>query len=365
MRNFRVELGPNSHSVHIGAGLLDRLGDLAREAGISPGRAAIVTDHNVARLYGARAKDSIAKAGFAVAMIEIPAGEASKSLASYERVIDAMVEARLDRQSAVFALGGGVVGDLAGFAASSYMRGIPIVQAPTSVVGQVDSALGGKTGIDHRRAKNLVGAFYQPRLIVADIATLGSLPEREFREGLAEAIKYGAIMDAPMFSAIENDLPAILSRDPAKLEELVDRSLRCKAAIVSQDEREGDLRKILNFGHTVGHAIEAAGDYARYLHGEAVAIGMAVASRLSCLHAGLAESDQRRLVRLIERAGLPTEMPDLAILPDVERERFSSALKLDKKRAGEAIDFVLVPELGRAIVKKLSFEQITAAIQSA
>ena len=365
MRTFSVELGPHSHSVHVGAGLLDQLGRLAREAGISPGRAAIVTDRNVAPLYGERARDSIAKAGFAVAMIEIPAGEASKTFASYERVIDAMVEARLDRQSPVFALGGGVVGDLAGFAASSYMRGIPIVQVPTSVVGQVDSALGGKTGIDHRRAKNLIGAFYQPRLIVADIATLGSLPEREFREGLAEAIKYGAIMDAPMFAAIENDLPAILSRDPAKLEELVDRSLRCKAAVVSRDEREGDLRKILNFGHTVGHAIEAAGDYARYLHGEAVAIGMAVASRLSCLHAGLAESDQRRLVRLIERAGLPTEMPDLANLPAVEQDRFANALKLDKKRAGEAIDFVLVPELGRAIVRKLSFEQVTAAIQSA
>jgi 3-dehydroquinate synthase len=365
MRNFRVELGPHSHSVHVGAGLLDQLGGLAREAGISPGRAAIVTDRNVAPLYGERARDSIAKAGFIVATIEIPAGEASKTFASYERVIDAMVEARLDRQSPVFALGGGVVGDLAGFAASSYMRGIPIVQVPTSVVGQVDSALGGKTGIDHRRAKNLIGAFYQPRLIVADIATLGSLPEREFREGLAEAIKYGAIMDAPMFAAIENDLPAILSRDPAKLEDLVDRSLRCKAAVVSRDEREGDLRKILNFGHTVGHAIEAAGDYTRYLHGEAVAIGMAVASRLSCLHAGLAESDQRRLVRLIERAGLPTEMPDLANLPAAEQERFANALKLDKKRAGEAIDFVLVPELGRAIVRKLSFAQVTAAIQTA
>ncbi len=359
MRTFRVDLGPNSHSVHVGAGLLDRAGDLAREAGISAGRAAIVTDQNVAPLYGERVRDSIAKAGFDPAMIEIPAGEASKSLVTYERVIDAMVEARLDRQSVVFALGGGVVGDLAGFAAATYMRGVPVVQVPTSVVAQVDSALGGKTGIDHRRAKNLVGAFYQPCLIVADVATLNSLPEREFREGLAEAIKYGAIMDAPMFAALENDLPAILARDLAKLENLVERSLRCKAAVVSRDEHEGDLRKILNFGHTVGHAIEAASDYARYLHGEAVAIGMVVASRLSRLHAGLGEADQHRLVRLIESAGLPIKMPDW------QGERFAKALKLDKKRAGEGVDFVLVPEIGRAIVQRLSFEQVIAALESA
>ena len=365
MRTFRVEFGRNSHSVQVGAGLLDRLGELAREAGILPGRAAIVTDSNVAPLYGERARDSVVKAGFHAAMIEVPAGEASKSLATYERVIDAMAEAGLTRQSPVFALGGGVVGDLAGFAAATYMRGVAVVQVPTSVVGQVDSALGGKTGLDHRRAKNLVGAFYQPRLVVADVATLKSLPDREFREGLAEVIKYGAIMDAPMFAALERRLPAILSRDLATLEDMVDQSLRCKAAVVSRDEREGDLRKILNFGHTVGHAIEAASGYARYLHGEAVAIGMVAASELSRLHAGLPEADQQRLRRLIEGAGLPTAMPDRRSMPAAEHDRFTKALNLDKKRAGDAIDFVLLPELGRAIVRKLSFEQITAVLEQA
>jgi 3-dehydroquinate synthase len=359
MRTFRVELGPNSHPVHIGAGLLDRLGELSLAAGLGPGRAAMVTDRNVAAFYAERARASLSAAGFDPALIEVPPGEASKSLATYERVLDAMAEAGLDRKSPVFALGGGVVGDLAGFAAATYMRGVPLAQVPTSVVAQVDSALGGKTAIDLRRAKNLVGAFHQPRLIVADVATLSTLPEREFREGLAEVIKYGAIMDRAMFVALESGLQAILARDIAKLAEVVERSLRCKADIVSRDEREGSLRKVLNFGHTVGHAIEAASDYSRYLHGEAVAIGMVVAARLSRLHAGLPQADERALVRLIEQAGLPAAMPDW------RNERFARALRLDKKRAGDGVEFVLIPEIGRAVLHKLSFEQVTAVLEAA
>ena len=358
MRTFRVELGPNSHPVFVGVGILDNLGELARGAGLIPGRAALITDRNIAPLYADRTRKSLSAAGFDAAIVEIAPGEASKSLATYERMLDAMAEAGLDRRSTVFALGGGVVGDLAGFAAATYMRGIAVVQVPTSVVAQVDSALGGKTGVDHRRAKNLIGAFHHPRLVLADVATLKTLPEREFREGLAEVIKYGAIMDAAMFAALEADLPSILARDTAKLEDIIEQSLRCKASVVSQDEREGNLRKVLNFGHTVGHAIEAAGDYSRFLHGEAVAIGMVVATGLSRIHAGLPESDAKRLLRLIEQAGLPARMPDW------RNERFSKALELDKKRAGDGIDFVLISAIGHTLIKKLTLKEITNHLET-
>ena len=309
MGSFRVELGPNAHPVHVGVGLLDRLGELARAAGLKLGRAALLTDSNVARLYGARVQTALAAAGFDAATIEVAAGEASKSLATLEQVYDRLVASELDRSSVVFALGGGVVGDLAGFAAATYLRGLAVVQIPTTMTAQVDAALGGKTGVNHRVAKNLIGAFHQPRMIVADVATLASLPQREFREGLAEVIKYGAIMDAPMVAALESAMPAILSRDCAQLEQIVDQSLRHKAAVVASDEREGGLRKILNFGHTIGHALEASAGYGSYFHGEAVAIGMVVAAGLSRTYAGLSGHEVDRLVRLIEASGLPSRMP--------------------------------------------------------
>jgi 3-dehydroquinate synthase len=357
MDSFRVELGAHAHPVHVGAGLLDRLGELARAAGLTPGRAALITDANVARIYGARAAASLAAAGFAAATIEVPAGEASKSLATLDQVYDRLAAASLDRGSAIFALGGGVVGDLAGFAAATYLRGLAVVQVPTTMTAQVDSALGGKTGVNLRSAKNLVGAFHQPRLVVADVATLMTLPAREFREGLAEVIKYGAIMDAPMVAALETAMPAILARDPEHLGRIVDRSLRHKAAVVASDEREGGLRKILNFGHTVGHALEASAGYGRYFHGEAVAIGMVAAAGLSCAHAGLSADEADRLTRLIEAAGLPTRMP-----PDWHNEEFQRALKLDKKRAADALEFVLLDRLGHALTRTLSFDQVVAGI---
>lgn len=355
MRTFRVALGPDAHPVHVGAGALDRAGRLAREAGVAGGRALIVTDSNVARLYGARAVASLDAAGFAPRTLEVAAGEQSKSLATLERVFDAIAEAELDRNSAVFALGGGVVGDLAGFAAATYMRGVPLVQMPTTMVAQADSALGGKTAINHLRAKNLIGAFYQPRLIVADVATLESLPEREFREGLAEVIKYGAIMDAPMVEALERGLDAILRRDPAPLEEIVARSLRHKAAVVASDPREGGPRKILNYGHTLGHALESSSGYGNFLHGEAVAIGMVAAGRLSQAFAGLAAAEAERLERLITQAGLPSAIPAGWRGEDLVR-----AMRLDKKRSGDGIEFVLLDRLGHALTRKLGFAEILA-----
>jgi 3-dehydroquinate synthase len=357
MRAFRVELGPDAHPVHVGAGALDQTGRLAREAGVAAGRALIVTDSNVARLYGERAAASLKAAGFAPRTLEVAAGEQSKSFATLERVYDAIVGAELDRSSAVFALGGGVVGDLAGFAAATYMRGVALVQIPTTVVAQVDSALGGKTAINHPRAKNLIGAFHQPRLIVCDVATLASLPEREFHEGLAEVIKYGAIMDAPMVEALERDLDAILRRDLAVLEEMVARSLKHKATVVASDVREGGLRKILNYGHTVGHALEASSGYGNFLHGEAVAIGMVAAGRLSQAYAGLSAAEAARVERLIARSGLTAAMP-----ADWRGEDFVRALRLDKKRAGDGIEFVLLDRLGHALTRKLSFAEILAHI---
>lgn len=357
MRTFRVELGVNAHPVHVGAGILERLGVLARDAGLKPGRAAITSDANVAGLYAADALSSLKSAGFDPIMIEIPAGESSKSVEMLAAMYDRMAEAELDRQSVVFALGGGVTGDLGAFAAATFLRGIPVVQVPTTVVAQVDSSLGGKTGVNHPRAKNLIGAFYQPRMIVADVATLATLPEREFREGLAEVIKYGAIMDAPMVADLERGLDAILARDSDALESMVERSLRHKAKVVESDEREGNLRKILNFGHTVGHAIEASAGYGSYLHGEAVAIGMVAACGLSQRHAGLDAAESSRLKALIERAGLPVAMPS-----GWRSDDFEQAMRLDKKRAGKGVEFVLLDRLGHCTTKSLSIDAIVASL---
>jgi 3-dehydroquinate synthase len=355
MGSFRVELGQNSHLVHVGTGLVGKVAELARDCGLEAGRAALITDSNVAKLYAQPALASLKSAGFDPKLIEIAAGELSKSLATLERVYDYLVEAELDRSSAIFALGGGVVGDLAGFAAATYLRGLPVVQIPTTLVAQVDSALGGKTAVNHAAAKNLIGAFYQPRLIVADVGTLSSLPDREFREGLAEVIKYGAILDAPLVAWLEREMPAILARDPARLTEVVDRSLRHKASVVASDEHEGGLRKILNFGHTLGHALEASSGYGSFFHGEAVAIGMAAAAHLSCHYAGFSADEASRLERLIESADLPTRMP-----AGWQGDDFIRALRHDKKRAGDEVEFVLLDRLGHALTRKLTFAEILA-----
>jgi 3-dehydroquinate synthase len=357
MRTIRIELGHASHDAHVGANILDRLGELAQGAGLKPGSCAIVTDANVEKLYAARVEEALRKAGFEPAVISVPPGEASKSLPTLELLYDRMTAIGLDRNSAVFAAGGGVVGDLAGFAAATFLRGVPLVQVPTTVVAQVDSALGGKTAINHRHAKNLIGAFYQPRLIVADVATLATLPDREFREGLAEVIKYGAIMDAPMIADLERDLDSILARRSDLLEQVVARSLTHKAAVVSADERESGLRKTLNFGHTIGHAIEASAGYGSYFHGEAVAIGMVAAARLSSKYASFSADEASRLQRLIERAGLPTAMPDGWHSAD-----FLRALGLDKKRAAGAVEFVLLDRLGQSLTKRLLPDDIVSSL---
>ncbi len=352
MVSFRVELGPASHTVDIGDGLLDRLGELAAAAGLH-GRCAIITDSNVARLFGGRALGALRAGGLDPLMFEVEPGEKSKSISALERVYDFLIEAGLDRGASILALGGGVVGDLAGFAAATFLRGVPLVQIPTTLLAQVDSALGGKTAVNHRLGKNLIGAVYQPSLIVADVGLLRSLPEREFREGMAEVIKYGAIMDAPFIGELERDRESILARSPAMLEAVVHRCLRHKAYVVERDEHEAELRSILNFGHTVGHALENSAGYGRYLHGEAIAIGMTAAARLSCALAGLSEGEAQRLRGLLEAYGLPTEMPS-----GWSNDEFKQALSRDKKRTGGGIRFVLLPELGKTTTRMLAPDEI-------
>ena len=350
---FAVELGPDSYPVHVGHGLLARTGEIVLAAGIAGRRCALISDSNVLPLYSTPLLNGLEASGFHPHIIEIPPGEASKSLGMLERIYYRLAEAEFDRDSVILALGGGVVGDLAGFAAATYLRGLPLIQVPTSMVAQVDSALGGKTAVNLRTAKNLVGAFYQPRLVIADVGMLKSLPEREFREGLSEVIKYGAIMDAPFIGWLEQEMTMILARDSDRLGEMVERSLRHKAAVVSRDEREGGLRKILNFGHTLGHALEASAAYGNYLHGEAVAIGMAAAAHLSVRYSGLRADDAERLEQLLETAGLTIDMPNGWLTGE-----FSRALRLDKKRRGDTVEFVLLDRLGHAIIRKLSFDEI-------
>jgi 3-dehydroquinate synthase len=283
------------------------------------------------------------RAGFSPVLVTIPAGEKAKNLRTVEACYNQLAAHRLERESFVVALGGGVVGDLAGFVAASYLRGIPFVQVPTTLLAQVDSSVGGKTGVNLRAGKNLVGAFYQPRLVLCDLDTLKTLPEREFRAGLAEVIKYGIIFDAALFARIEKELPEILKRNQKILAPIVARCCEIKARVVSQDETESGLRAILNFGHTIGHAIENGLGYGKFLHGEAIAIGQAAEARLSQKILKLPERDSERIENLFERAGLPTRIK----LNSSQRGKFFDAMRLDKKARDGEIRFVLARRIGK------------------
>ena len=256
-----VQLGPRSYSVVVEAGALTPVGDRLRALGVGS-RVALVSDDGIMRLYGKGVADSLRAAGFAVTLVDVPEGEAAKTLAVAERVWDALLAAGLDRSSTVLALGGGAVGDLAGFVAATYMRGMNFVQLPTTVLAQVDASIGGKTAIDHPLAKNLIGAFYQPRLVIADPATVRTLPARDFRSGLAEIVKHGVVLDGEYFAELERERAALLARDLSVLERVIGGSCRLKAAVVERDEREAELRVVLNYGHTIGHALAAASGYA-------------------------------------------------------------------------------------------------------
>jgi 3-dehydroquinate synthase len=344
MHTLTVDLGERSYPIHIGAGILPRVGKWL--AATIPGRRAlIVTQPNIDELYGAAVRDGLAAAGFEVATHHVPQGESSKCVAEFMRIQDALFAFGADRATAVVALGGGVIGDLAGFAASAYMRGVPYVQVPTTLLSQVDSSVGGKTAINHPGAKNIIGAFYQPVMVVADTDTLRTLEHRELLTGFAEVVKYGVIWDAGLFARLERDLDAILALDPAALVPVIHRCCEIKAEVVAEDEREGGLRAILNFGHTFGHAVEALSGYGTVLHGEAVAMGMAAAARLA-ERLGLCPGEvPTRLHALLGRAGLPTDYPTLP------KDGFLTTIGHDKKAVAGRPRYVLPTAIGRVEIR--------------
>jgi 3-dehydroquinate synthase len=335
-----VHLGDRSYDIVIGPGLLAELGELTRANAVGK-RVLLVSDETVAGLYGTAAGRALESAGYSVTHATVPPGEASKSGEQLFHLFDRAVAAGLDRHAIVVALGGGVVGDLAGFMAATYLRGIRLVQVPTTLLAMVDSAVGGKTGINLPQGKNLVGSFHQPVLVLCDTDALTSLPRREFDSGLAEVIKHGVIWDADLFAFLEQQMDAIRTGDAAARAHIVARSCAIKAAVVAQDERESGLRAILNFGHTLGHAVENVAGYGAYLHGEAIGIGMAFAARVSERVAGLPVAEGQRLLALVQRAGLPVAAPDLA-WRDLRR-----AMEVDKKGTDGRPRFVLAERIGK------------------
>lgn len=344
METLRVALGSRAYPIHIGAGALDA-GELYRPH-LGSGRVAIVTNPVVAPLYLQRVREALDRAG-ARDLVEVLVedGEQAKSWKTLENVFDALLGARLGRDSVIVALGGGVVGDLAGFAAAVYQRGIPFIQVPTTLLAQVDSAVGGKTAVNHARGKNMIGAFHQPSAVIADVATLSTLAARELRAGIAEVIKHGFALDAALVEWLERDMEKLLAQDPGALTHAVRRSCELKADVVADDEREAGRRALLNFGHTFGHAIEAGSGYGAWLHGEAVAAGMVMAAELSARTGLLEHAEVHRLHQLLTRAKLPVTGAELS------PERYLELMSGDKKAAAGRIRFVLLESVGRAVLR--------------
>jgi 3-dehydroquinate synthase len=339
-----IELGERGYDILIGRGLLS---DAAAWRALPHADCAvIVTNPVVAGLYGGALRNALAPHYRRVLTVELPDGEVHKDWPTLNLIFDRLLAEGCDRKTVLFALGGGVVGDITGFAAAAYMRGVPFVQVPTTLLAQVDSSVGGKTAINHPRGKNMIGAFYQPRRVICDLATLDSLPQRELSAGLAEVIKYGPIADATFFDWIEGHIDALCERDPAALAHVVQRSCEIKAAVVAADEREADLRAILNFGHTFGHAIEAGLGYGQWLHGEAVGCGMVMAGDLSARLGLVPQAFVDRLRELCECAGLPVRAPRLG-----GPGQWLDLMRLDKKAEGGEIRFVVIEQIGRAALR--------------
>ena len=353
-----VNLGSRSYRIVVASGALQGVGERLRELRLGS-RAALVSDGAIMRLYGKTVVASLESAGFTVTTIDVPEGEAAKTLAVAEHCWDRLLTAGLDRTSTVLALGGGAVGDVAGFAAATYMRGINFIQLPTTVLAQVDASIGGKTAIDHPLGKNMIGAFHQPRLVVVDPAVARTLPEREFRSGLAEIVKHGIVLDADYFAELERDLAPLAARDLGVLERIIGGSCRLKASVVERDEREAELRHVLNYGHTIGHALEAATGYTRYAHGEAVSLGIVAEARLA-RRLGIADDETTtRQERMLETLGLPVRAPSIDVEPIV------SAMARDKKAKDGRVPFVLAPRIGAfRIVYDVPTTEIRAVIAS-
>ncbi len=340
-----VPLGERSYPIFIGRGELKSVGERMKRVGLV-GKAAVVTNPVVGGLYGEALLESLKAAGFEPVMIEIPDGEEHKTINVASTIYDDLVANRFERGSPVVALGGGVVGDIAGFVAATFLRGLPYVQVPTTLLAQVDSSVGGKTAVNHPEGKNLIGAFYQPKMVVIDLELLESLDKREIRTGMAEVIKYGVIRDETFFSFLEEHCEEVMALGDGILH-AVRRSCEIKADVVSADEREGGLRAILNFGHTLGHAIEAVSGYGEYRHGEAVAMGMVFAAELAMNMGLCGEKTCERIKALLLRAGLPVALPPISM------DTLLKSMELDKKVLNKRIRFVLVEDIGRVVVREL------------
>jgi 3-dehydroquinate synthase len=344
MRTLKVNLAERSYPVHIGPGLLSR-SELISEV-LSQKRVAVVTNTTIKPLYLGPLLAALAELGIHSVPIVLPDGEAHKNWETLNTIFDRLIESRCERATTVIALGGGVVGDIAGFAAAVYQRGVPFIQIPTTLLAQVDSSVGGKTAINHASGKNMIGAFYQPRAVIADTDTLSTLSERELAAGIAEVIKYGLIRDSTFFDWLELNMDRLVDREAEALVYAIEHSCRMKAQVVELDEHEGGLRAHLNFGHTFGHAIEAGTGYGTWLHGEAVAAGMVLACQLSCRMGYLSSDDVTRVSQLLTRAGLPVTAPNLG------STRYLELMGHDKKVHGGRLQFILLQKLGAAFVSE-------------
>lgn len=342
MKEIKVNLGKNSYNIFIGTGLLGQSGEQIKRLGYS-GKTVIITDPTVNRLYGKVLKESLLNSGFQIALFEVPEGEEQKSLDTAGRLYHELSNFHAERLTPVLAMGGGVIGDLTGFVAATYLRGVPLIHIPTTLLAQVDSSIGGKVAVNHEQLKNKIGAFYQPRLVVSDTSTLKSLPQTEISDGLAEIIKYAVIRDRELFNIIEKNTDRIKSLDIKLLEEIVYRPAKIKAEVVEKDEFDFGLRHILNYGHTVGHAIESASDF-RVGHGEAVALGMLAAARISNKLGIFREQEVSKLQAVIQKVGLPVKLPELNL------ERVTQAMSQDKKITRGKTKFVLPKTIGEIFI---------------
>ena len=345
MRKVRVELGAMSYDIVIGRGLEQELQTFIEQAGFSE-KALLISDTNVGKLYGGQVLRILRKAGLQADIFLVPAGESSKSLAQAEELYTRAIELGLDRRSAIFALGGGVVGDLAGFIAATYMRGVPFVQLPTSLLAQVDSSVGGKVAVNHQLGKNLIGAFYQPQAVFMDLNLMTTLPKREIYTGLGEIIKYGIIYDEAFFTFLEDHAADVLALEPEAAVHMIARSCEIKAEVVAQDEKESGLRRILNFGHTIAHAIEKETKYVRYNHGEAVAIGSIGAARISQALGLIDAACVERVIELTKRLHLPV-CAEGCLVDDMYADIFH-----DKKTVNGQVNWVLMEAIGRVKIEK-------------
>ncbi len=356
MKTVEVKLRSGSYQIRVGAGLLSDIGAMLTELGFTS-KAVIVNDATVGGLYGQKLAGELKTAGFEVTVLDGPDNEEEKSLDTAGRLYGELTDVRAERNTPLLALGGGVIGDLTGFTAATYLRGVPLVQLPTTLLAQADSSIGGKTAVNHGRLKNMVGAFYQPRLTVADTSVLKSLSRGQIGDGLAEIVKHGAILDAELFAYLEENLDRVLALDETVMEWLVARSAAIKASVVEQDELDLGIRNILNYGHTTGHAVETVSDF-QVGHGQAVAFGMLVAGRVSRAMGLLEDNETRRIERLIERAGLVGEMPAL------DTEQLLEAMRHDKKIVDGRVRFVLLRSIGDVFVSdQVDAERVRAALE--